>query len=106
MVTPELSDKLLLELDRSLVVDQKTRAYWLTNYRTMPDSAVQFFYDELVRTNQHMDSMVAMGIEANPELGEAINQKGKDAKKKFFKYLETQETREENPEEFLKANLK
>ncbi len=105
MTQQELSDKLLTELDRSLIVDDKTRDYWLKNYQTLPFSAVELFCDELVRADQHVDVMIAAGLDANPGLAEQIVLKSKAAKKKAFKFLEAQETHKENPEEFLKANL-
>ena len=72
----------------------------------MPISAVEFFYDHLSTINQHVDEMIAAGLDANPGLAEQIVLKSKDAKKKAYKFLETQETKEENPEEFLEASLK
>lgn len=97
--------KFLGELDRSLVVDYRTRKYWIKNYKFLPLSAVKFFYAELLKQNKNVDMMIAAGIDANPELEKAILQRGKDAKKKFLKFLEKQTVQEENPEQFLKQNL-
>lgn len=106
MTKQELYGKLITELDRSLVVDDKTKDYWMKNYQTLPVSAVDFFCEQLVKTNEHVDNMIAAGLDANPGLAEQIVLKSKDAKKKAYKYLEAQETKEENPEEFLEASLK
>lgn len=105
MTTAELYRELLNELDRSLVVDDKTRGYWLKNYQTLPEAVVKFFYDELKKTNRHIDEMIAAGIDGNPEMNAQIRQKMKEAKKKLNTFREQESQSEENPEEFLKSNL-
>lgn len=105
MNTSELYDKLISELDHSLVVDDKTKEYWMKNYKTLPVPAVEFFLDELVKTDDHVDHMVAVGLDANPAAGEQVIQKTKEMTKKTYKLLEKEETTEENPEDFLKQNL-
>lgn len=105
MTNQELYDKFIVELDRSLVIDDKTREYWIKNYKTLPVSAVDFFYQELLAANKHVDTMVAVGIDADPSLAEQVVQKGKNVKKKTLQFQEKESSQEENPEEFLKASL-
>jgi len=105
MADEKLYLNFIAELDRSLIVDDKTREYWLKNYRTLPVSAVEFFYDELVKQNSHVNEMVAAGVDANPELGEEIVQKGNAAKRKANTFFEAQSQKEENADQFLKQNL-
>lgn len=105
MTNKELYDRFLVELDRSLVVDAKTKEYWLQNYKKLPVTAVDFFYSQLMNANKRVDNMIAVGIDADPALGQLIVQKGKDAKKKGLFFQEKQDSKEENPEEFLKASL-
>jgi hypothetical protein len=100
-----LLKKFITELDRSLVIDDKTRDYWLKNYLTFPLSSVEFFYEQLFKINQHIDEMIATGLDADPELAEEIINKGKMAKRKAYKYMEKESIEEENPEEFLKVHL-
>jgi len=106
MTIKELTDKLLVELDRSLIVDKKTKSFWIKNSQSMPTSAVLFFYKQLVQTNAHIDFMINIGLDANPALLEKIIYKSKTAKKKAYKYLETQVAEEENPDAFLNSSLK
>jgi|GEM_PF-2276294 len=98
--------KLLIELNRSLIVDEKTREYWMKNYQTLPITAVTFFYEYLLKANQQIDKYIAAGLESSPELVEQITLKSKAAKKKLLKFQEHDSQDEENPEEFLKENLK
>ena len=105
MTKQELYEQFILELDRSLVIDDKTREYWVKNFKTLPVSAVDFFYRQLLVANRHVDTMVAVGIDADPSLAEQIVQKGKIVKKKALKFQESESAQEENPEEFLKASL-
>ncbi len=102
----ELYENLLTELDRSLVVDDKTRSYWLKNYKTLPKTAVELFYEQLKMTDTRVNVYIAAAIDADPSLSEEITQKGREARKKLLKFLETQSNQEENPEEFLKTHLK
>ena len=51
MTNKELYDRFLVELDRSLVVDAKTKEYWLQNYKKLPVTAVDFFYSPLMHAN-------------------------------------------------------
>lgn len=105
MTTTEIYDELLKELDRSLIVDDKTRDYWLKNYKTLPIPGVRFFCDELKKANDHIDQLIASGIDENPEMGQLISQKIKEAKKKLNQFREKETQEEENPEEFLKNSL-
>jgi len=105
MTTAEIYDQLLNELDRSLIVDDKTRDYWLANYKTLPVPAVAYFLDQLKKANQNIDHLVAAGIDANPGAGEEIIQKIKAAKKMLNKFREEESQEEENPEEFLQSSL-
>lgn len=101
----ELRAALLKELNRSLVVDPGVREYWLKNYQTLPINAVRYFYDNLMKANQHVDKCIDAGIDASPELVEQINLKSKAFKTKTLKFQEKESMDEENPDEFLKANL-
>lgn len=105
MIKSELYENLLAQLDRSLIVDDKTRDYWLKNYKTLPVTAVQIFCDRLALENSRVDELIAAGLDANPSLAEQIVIKCSDAKRKAFKFVEQQETQEENPDEFLKQSL-
>ncbi len=105
MTKEELYQQFLSELDRSLIVDDKTREYWLQNYKTLPPPVVEYFLHELKTEDAKMDKLVAAGIDADPGLGEQIVQKGKEAKRQLAHFQERESREEENPEEFLKSNL-
>ena len=101
----ELYKKFLKELDRGLTIDHQTRDYWLKNYETLPVSAVMFFYENLLKINKQVDSLVIAGVDANTKLGLRIAHKCRQVKKKGHNYFEEQCIDEENPEAFLKNKL-
>ena len=101
----QLYQRLIEELDRSLIVDEKTRKYWLDNYKTLPVAAVEFFYRHLVKADDHIQELIEAGLDANPKLAEEILRKGKAVKRKALKYEEIESREEESPEEFLEANI-
>lgn len=105
MTNGELYQNLERELDRSLIIDDATRQYWLDNYQSLPVSALQLFFDQLVDLNNRVDTMILAGLDANPDLAEKFVMKSKDAKRRVFRYLESQQSKEENPDEFLSQNL-
>ena len=105
MTKQDFYDQFISELERSIIIDEKIYNYWLTNYRNLPLSAVQFFYKQLVVLNNHSDTLIAAGIEAEPPLGQQILQKTKTAKKKTFQFLEIESTQDENTDEFLISSL-
>lgn len=105
MTQKQLYQNLLAELDKSLIVDAPTYAYWMANYQQLPETAVQLFYEQLVKENARIDTLVAAGIDADPELAAQIINKGKGSKKKLLKFQEAETRLEEDPEEYLKLNL-
>lgn len=105
MTTGELYQKLMYELDRSLLVDEQTYSYWVSQYQKLPLSAVTLFYDRLKQENDLMDTKIALGIEADPLLAAQITQKSKAVNGKILRYQEEENRQTEDPEEFLKHNL-
>lgn len=105
MSRDELNQKLLHELDRSIAVDEYTRRYWLSNYKSLPFSAVTMFCEQLTIENSKIERLVAAGIDADPALAGKITDKAREIDRKFLRFQETESRAEEDADRFLKQNL-
>jgi hypothetical protein len=101
----ELKKKLLYELERSLVVDARTRAYWLENNERLPECAVTMFLEQLARENAKIDRLVTAGIDDDPALAGKITDKAKEIDRKFLRFQEAQSRTDEDADRFLTENL-
>lgn len=93
------------EVQRSLLLEEADKVYWLENAEKLPVSLVEAFFDLIKAKNELIDVYIQKAIEEKPELVAEFKNKITKLKKDLLK-LEEKESSNQSAEAILEQELK
>ncbi len=94
------------EVQKSLLLEEADKQYWLENAEKLPVSLIKAFFEELKKKNNVMNSYIQAAVDADPSLISELKNQLRSIQSHILKLKEKSESSGEKIEETLESQLK
>jgi hypothetical protein len=99
-----LKVRLREELEKSILLDEADREYWLNAIRKLPEESVPAVLKDILESNNMVEKYLLAALEADPKIIDKLKSKTRQIQNKAFEIDQTAES--QNAENDLDDQLK
>ena len=105
MVSDEFKNKFSAEVQRSLLLSDEDKQYWLGNIDKFPQTLLEYFFKIIAEKNQIVDRCINRALQDDPGIVPELKEKVRKMKKDILALEETDESKPEDLEKSLEEQL-
>ncbi len=105
MISDEFKKQFSVEVQRSLLLSDEDKQYWLGNIDKFPQTLLDYFFKIISEKNRLVDRCIDRALQDDPAIVPELKEKVRKMKKDILSLEENEESRPEDVEKSLEEQL-